>query len=586
MAASSSGDIGTTQTLRVALCQIDTIVGALDHNVDLVLDALRSAEAAECDVAIFPELAITGYPPEDLVYKPRFVRDNVAALERVAAATTSTAVVIGYVEPGQGTTAGSGFPTIYNSAAICANGQVIGSYRKRELPNYQVFDEKRYFTAGGIAATGGADMPLWSINGVTCGVTICEDLWIDGGPVNQVAEQGARFILNINASPYYQGKPAVREALVERRVEETGVPIAYVNLIGGQDELVFSGGSLVMDTDGTLIAQARLFDEQVLIADFAVAPARPLAGEPTVVLDNKSASKAGLPPVVEPTPDRVEELWGALVVATRDYVHNNGFTDICFGLSGGVDSTLVACIAAEALGPENVHAVLMPSRYSSDHSVTDAEKLSANLGINYRTIAIEPAHAAFLDVLAPSFEGLEPDVTEENLQSRIRGVVLMALSNKFGWLVLTTGNKSETAVGYSTLYGDTAGAYAVIKDLWKLQVYELCHWYNDRAGAEIIPTNIITKPPSAELRPDQRDDQSLPPYEVLDPLLVELVENDKTAADLIEAGHDQATVTRIARLVDIAEFKRRQNPLGARLSRKAFGRDRRVPITNRYRGLR
>ncbi|MEM7095196.1 MAG: NAD+ synthase [Actinomycetota bacterium] len=565
-------------TLRVALCQIDTIVGAIEYNTDLAIEALRTATEAGCDVAIFPELTIPGYPPEDLVYKPSFVADNVAALERLAAATTTTAAVVGYVEPGEGTTIGSGFPTIHNSAAVCAKGEVIGSYRKHELPNYQVFDEKRYFTPG-------IEVPLWSINGVTVGVSICEDLWIDGGPVNQLGDAGAQFILNINASPYYQGKPSVREALVRRRVEETGAPLAYCNLIGGQDELVFSGGSIVMAADGCLVAQGRFFEEQVLIADFDVAEVRPTTSEPILVSDRPTASVSGLPPIVEPMPEPLEELWGALVLATRDYVHNNGFTDICFGLSGGIDSTLVAVVAAEALGPEHVHAVLMPSRYSSDHSVSDAEKLSINLGIDHRTIAIEPGHSAFLDMLAPSFAGLEANVTEENLQSRVRGVLLMALANKFGWLVLTTGNKSETAVGYSTLYGDTAGAYAVIKDVWKLTVYDLCRWYNERAGAEIIPAHVLTKAPSAELRPDQRDDQSLPPYEVLDPLLIELVENDRTAADLIAAGHDEAIVTRIARLVDIAEFKRRQNPIGARVSRKAFGRDRRMPITNRYRGL-
>jgi len=530
------------------LCQIDTIVGAIDHNTDLAIEALRTAEAADCDVAIFPELTIPGYPPEDLVHKPRFVADNVTALERLAAATSTTAIVVGFVEPGDGITIGSGDPTIYNAAAVCAGGKVVGTYRKHELPNYQVFDEKRYFTPG-------TELPLWSIAGVTVGVTICEDIWIDDGPVNELAAAGAQFILNINASPYYQGKRQVREELVRRRVEETDVPISYVNLIGGQDELIFDGGSIVMRADGSLVAQAKMFEEQVLIADFAVAEARPTASEPH-----------------------------ALVLATRDYVHNNGFTDICFGLSGGVDSTIVAAIAAEALGPEHVHAVLMPSRFSSDHSVSDSEQLSINLGINYRTIAIEPGHAAFLDMLAESFDGLEPNVTEENLQSRIRGVTLMALSNKFGWLVLTTGNKSETSVGYSTLYGDTAGAYACIKDVWKLQIYELCRWYNERAGSEVIPEHILTKPPSAELRPDQRDDQSLPPYEVLDPMLMQLVEQNKTAFDLIEAGGDEAVVKRIARLVDIAEFKRRQNPIGARVTRKAFGRDRRMPITNRYRG--
>ena len=567
----------TPPSLRVALCQIDTIVGALDYNTDLAIAALREAEAAGCDVAIFPELTIPGYPPEDLVLKPRFVADNVAALHRLAAATTTTAVVIGYVEPGEGLTTGSGYPTIYNSAAVCANGSVVGSYRKHELPNYGVFDEKRYFTAG-------SEIPLWSIAGVTVGVSICEDLWIDGGPVNQLADAGAQFILNINASPYYQGKSQVREDLVRRRVAEGAVPIAYVNLVGGQDELVFDGGSIVVSGEGEIVAQSKMFDEQVQVADFAVAAPRPTASTPIEVTDRSSASIAGLPPVIEQVPEGLAEVWQALVLGTRDYVHNAGFTDICFGLSGGVDSTLVACIAAEALGPEHVHAILLPSRYSSDHSVTDAEQLSINLGIDYRTIAIEPAHQAMLDMLAPSFEGLEPNVTEENIQSRIRGVTWMALANKFRWLVLVGGNKSEMAVGYATIYGDTAGAFAPIKDVWKLQVYALCDWYNERAGAEIIPTNVLTKAPSAELRPDQRDDQSLPPYEILDPMLTALVENDKTAFDLIEAGDDEAVVKRIARLVDIAEFKRRQTPPGPRVTRKNFGRDRRMPITNHYRG--
>jgi len=569
--------VDTPPSLRVALCQIDIIVGAIDHNVDLAIAALRQAEAAGCDVAIFPELTIPGYPPEDLVLKPRFVADNVAALHRLAAETSTTAVVVGYVEPGDGLTTGSGFPTIYNSAAVCAHGKVVGSYQKHELPNYGVFDEKRYFTAG-------TELPLWSIAGVTVGVSICEDLWIDGGPVNGLADAGAQFILNINASPYYQGKPKVREDLVRRRAAEGNVPIAYVNLVGGQDELVFDGGSIVIEASGAVVAQSKMFDEQVQVADFAVGDARPAATKPTVVTERSSSSIAGLPPVIEPSPDPLDELWGALVLATRDYVHNNGFTDICFGLSGGVDSTLVAAIAAEALGPEHVHALLLPSRYSSDHSVSDAEQLSINLGIDYRTIAIEPAHAAMLDMLAPSFGDLESNVTEENVQSRVRGVTWMAMSNKFGWLVLVGGNKSEMAVGYATLYGDTAGAYAPIKDVWKLQVYELCRWYNQRAGKEIIPEHILTKAPSAELRPDQRDDQSLPPYEILDPMLTELVENEKTAFDLIEAGGDEATVKRIARLVDIAEFKRRQSPPGPRVTRKAFGRDRRMPITNRYRG--
>lgn len=561
----------TPQSLRVALCQIDVIVGALDYNADLAIQALSEAESANCDVAIFPELTIPGYPPEDLVHKASFVADNVKALERVAAATTTTAAVVGFVEP-----AADG--TIWNSAAICAEGRVVGTYRKHELPNYHVFDEKRYFEPG-------RELPLWNVADVTVGVTICEDLWIDDGPVNQLAAAGAQFILNINASPFYYGKPLAREGLVRQRTAETGVPIAYVNLVGGQDELIFDGGSIVMAADGTLVAQSVMFDEHVLIADFAVAPAAPATVEPIIVTERASESRTDLPPVIEPVPEPIEQLWQALVLGTRDYVRNNGFTDICFGLSGGIDSTLVACLAVDALGAENVHAVLMPSRFSSAHSVGDAEKLSINLGIDYRTIAIEPGHAAFLEMLAPSFAGLEANVTEENVQSRIRGVLLMALANKFGWLVLTTGNKSETAVGYSTLYGDTAGAYACIKDVWKLQVYELCRWYNARMGREVIPEHVLTKAPSAELRPDQRDDQSLPPYEVLDPLLIELVEESRTAADLVADGYDKELANRMARLVDIAEFKRRQNPIGPRVTRKAFGRDRRMPITNRYRGL-
>lgn len=567
----------TSPSLRVALCQIDSIVGHLEHNTDLAIAALRKAEEAGCDVAIFPELAIPGYPPEDLVLKDRFVADNVRAVERFAAATTTTAGIIGFVEPGEGLTNGSGFPTLHNAAAVCAQGKIAGIYRKHELPNYQVFDEKRYFTPG-------TELPLFSIAGSTVGVSICEDLWIDGGPVDKLAEAGAQFILNINASPFYQDKHEVREALVRRRSIEGNLPIAYVNLVGAQDELVFDGGSIVIAADGSLVAQAKVFDEQVLIADFAVGDERPAATEPIVVTEESSVSIAGLPPVIEPAQEPLHDLWSALVVGTRDYVHNNGFTDICFGLSGGVDSSLVAAIAAEALGPEHVHAILLPSRYSSEHSVSDAEKLAVNLGINHRIIEIEPAHAAMLHMLETSFEGLEPNTTEENIQSRIRGVTWMALSNKFGWLCLVGGNKSEMAVGYATLYGDTAGAYAPIRDVWKLEVYELCRWYNERAGKEVIPNHVLTKAPSAELRPDQRDDQSLPPYEVLDPLLKELVENDKTAHDLIEAGHDEAIVKRIARLVDIAEFKRRQTPPGPRVSKKAFGRDRRMPITNRYRG--
>ncbi len=569
-------------SLRIALCQVDIIVGALDTNVELILGALRRAEQAGCDVAVFPELAIPGYPPEDLVYKRRFVEENQAALERVAAATGDCAAVVGYLHPGPTPDPDSLDapypPVIYNAAAVCADGEVKGSYFKHALPNYDVFDEKRYYTPG-------TEFPLWSIAGVTVGVSICEDMWIDNGPVNVLADGGAQMVININASPYRQGKIEDRNRHLRKRIGETGTPMAYVNLVGGQDELVFDGASVVMDTDGELVARAGQFVEQVHVADFEVTNPKVVTLPVIEVTGTDSRSMVGLPPVLEPRLEPLEEMWRALVLGARDYVHNNGFTEVCFGLSGGVDSAITAVLAAEALGPEHVHAVMMPSRYSSDHSVSDSEKLCQNLGINSRTVAIEPAHSAFMEMLDPSF-GDEPwGLTEENLQSRIRGVTLMALANKFGWLVLTTGNKSELAVGYSTLYGDTAGAYAVIKDVWKLQVYELCRDYNRRAGREVIPEAILTKAPSAELRPDQRDDQSLPPYEILDPLLIELVERNRTAAELIEAGGDPDIVTRLARLVDIAEFKRRQSPLGTRVTGRAFGRDRRMPITNQYRGV-
>ncbi len=568
-------------SLRIALCQVDIVVGALDTNVELILSALREAEASQCDIAVFPELAIPGYPPEDLVYKRRFIEENRAAVERVAAATGSCAAIVGYLDFDADIDPDSPDapypPVVYNAAAICADGEIKGSYYKHELPNYDVFDEKRYFTPG-------SDFPLWSIAGVNVGVSICEDMWIDDGPVNAMADGGAQMVININASPYHQTKVEARNAVLDKRIAETNTPLAYVNLVGGQDELVFDGTSVVRAADGELVARAGQFVEQVHVADFDVTEPKPVTLPLTTVTTAESVSQSGLPPVLEPLLEPLEEIWQALVLGARDYVRNNGFTEVCFGLSGGIDSALTAALAADALGPENVHAVMMPSRYSSDHSVSDSEKLCQNLGINVRSVAIEPAHQAFLEMLAPSFGGDDPGLTEENLQSRIRGVTLMALANKFGWLVLTTGNKSELAVGYSTLYGDTAGAFAVIKDAWKLQVYALAEDYNRRAGRELIPQSILTKPPSAELRPDQRDDQSLPPYEELDPMLIQLVEHNKTAAELIEAGGDPETVKRIARLVDIAEFKRRQSPLGTRITKRAFGRDRRMPVTNQYRG--
>ncbi len=546
--------------LRVALCQINSVVGDIDANTKRILSALAAAEEAGCNAAVFPELAITGYPPEDLVLKRRFVQDSRDAMEHIAAQSESCAAVVGFVDGADG---------CQNAAGVAANGRLEGVYHKRELPNYGVFDERRYFLPG----TG--DPVLHDVAGVTVGVSICEDAWVSGGPMSQMAAAGAEVIFNLNASPYHVGKLDQRLGVLRQRVSETGCAVAYANLVGGQDELVFDGASLMLDADGRVIAQAPPFREHLLIAEVEVADRPELSSPPAIPQEiNK----------VDPGLDELDEQYEALVLATRDYVHKNGFTDVGIGVSGGIDSSLVAAIATDALGADHVHGVLMPSRYSSDHSVADAEALCRNLGIDHRVIPVEPGHKAFLNMLAPSFDGLDPDLAEENVQSRIRGTLLMALSNKFGWLILTTGNKSESAVGYSTLYGDTAGAYAVIKDLWKLQVYAFARYRNQRAGRDLIPENVLVKPPSAELRPDQRDDQSLPPYDVLDPLLEAYVEGDLTPADLCGQGYDPELVTRITGLVDRAEYKRRQNPPGVRITAKAFGRDRRLPITNRYRG--
>jgi NAD+ synthase (glutamine-hydrolysing) len=574
--------------IRLGLCQLNTVVGDLDGNVERVLAAYEQAEAAGCDVAVFPELTLTGYPPEDLVLKPRFVSANREALEKVASRTGRCVAVVGFVDAGR---------DLYNAAAVCANGAVHGVYRKRLLPNYAVFDEQRYFAPGDDA------LQLYEIAGVKVGLAICEDVWSPEGPIAEQSSGGAELIVIPNGSPYFEGRQAERERMVATRAEDAHCPIVYVNQVGGQDELIFDGGSFVVDGDGELVARLPQFQETVQVVDLDLRPVfrtrlldprgrRGAASLPVVPLSGPRAElAAGAPgsgaPIAGCAPllDPVAEVYEALVVATHDYVTKNGFTDVVFGLSGGIDSSLVAVIAADALGPEHVHAVAMPSRYSSDHSRCDAAALADALGIDLRTIAIEPAFAAHLELLAPSFEGREPDLTEENLQPRIRGTLLMALSNKFrGWLVVTTGNKSELAVGYSTLYGDTAGGFAIIKDVPKLLVYDLCRHYNAKAGREVIPESVLTKPPSAELRPDQRDDQSLPPYEVLDPLLEAYVEQDLTRAELVEAGFDAAMVDRITRLVDVAEYKRRQNPPGPRLTPKAFGKDRRMPITNGYRG--
>ena len=569
--------------LRVALAQLNPIVGDLDGNLALMSDAYERADAAGCDIVAFPELSTTGYPPEDLVLKPGFVADNLEMLAKLAARTRRCAAVIGFVDQDR---------DIYNAAAVCANGEVVGTYRKRLLPNNTVFDEARYFTPGDESDP----LELYVIGGVKVGISICEDIWSPFGALSVQAAAGAELNININGSPFSLGKGARRERMLATRAADSHCAIVYVNQVGGQDELVFDGASLAFDHEGTLLARGEQFTEQLLVVDVPIPPVyrkRLLdprgrvthALLPTVhVSDVPIVQSEPLVALVAEPFDADRELYDALVLGTRDYCRKNGFSDVVIGLSGGIDSTIVACIAADALGPEHVHGVSMPSRYSSDHSKSDAELLAANLGVDYRTIPIEPSFQAYLDMLAPSFEGREPGLTYENIQSRCRGQTLMALSNEFGWMVLTTGNKSEMAVGYFTIYGDSVGGYGVIKDVLKTRVYELCRYVNRTAGREIVPEGVITKPPSAELRPDQRDDQSLPPYEVLDPILELYIEHDRTAGEIVELGHDEAVVRRITRLVDIAEYKRRQCPPGVRVSDKAFGKDRRLPITNGYRG--
>jgi NAD+ synthase (glutamine-hydrolysing) len=596
--------------VRVALCQLDTVVGDIGGNIDRITAALARAEEDGADLAAFPELAITGYPPEDLLLKPAFVADNLSALQRVASATTSCVALVGFVDivghdsvsdavaraDGAGVVAREaairGAPRrLRNALAICAGGDVLGVYHKRRLPNYGVFDEERWF------APGVSDLKLYEIAGVPVGVSVCEDLWFAAGPIAAQAIGGAHLIVNVNSSPYAIARGADRLAVARQRVAEAGCAIAYVNQVGGQDELVFDGGSFVVDQTGTLVASAPQFVETILTVDIELEVDRGATANGAGSADPSPAIRLPVVPVtaaprqdeIRPAPplapvlDPDAEVYEALVLGTRDYLAKNGFVDAVVGLSGGIDSALVTAVAVDALGAEHVHALAMPSRYSSAGSRGDAGVLAENLGIDLRTVPIEPAHTALSDMLASVLGGVPVGLTDENLQSRIRGVLLMAASNAEGWIVLTTGNKSELATGYSTLYGDSAGGFAVIKDVPKLLVYRLCRYRNVRAGFDLIPQAILDKAPSAELRPEQRDDQSLPPYEILDPVIDALVAHDRSVAEVIADGFDPAVVTRVARLVDGAEYKRRQSPPGVRITAKAFGKDRRMPITNRYR---
>jgi NAD+ synthase (glutamine-hydrolysing) len=579
-------------TIRVGLAQINPVVGDLPGNVERIASSMAEAEAVGCDLLALPELALTGYPPEDLLLRPSFVRDNLEALADVVARSGPCVTVVGFVDTSSHPVRGARGhadddvveqwtipPVVHNAAAVCAGGQLLSTYRKRLLPNYSVFDERRYFVPGS------GPLELLRLGDVLVGVSICEDAWSSEGPIVEMGRAGASLVVNINASPFNLGKRRARSSEVQARARQAGAAIAYVNQVGGQDELVFDGDSMVVGADGTVLARAPQFAEDLFVVDVDV-PAATI--DPWLSVGTVTTAAPGPRPAVAAVgvaaePDEDAEVWEALVLGTRDFVRKNGFSDVVVGLSGGIDSALVAALAVDALGPEHVHGVLMPSRYSSGHSVSDAQHLASNLGIEHRTISIEPAHVALMEVLAPSFGEDPPGLTEENLQSRIRAVILMGLSNAFGWMLLNTGNKSEAAVGYSTLYGDSAGGYAVIKDVAKLRVYSLCRYRNEVAGGPIIPENILEKPPSAELRPDQRDDQSLPPYEVLDPILALYVEQDLAAEDIVAVGHDPAVVDRVIRLVDLAEYKRRQSPPGPRVTPKGFGKDRRLPIVNRYR---
>ncbi|MEX0665023.1 MAG: NAD+ synthase [Acidimicrobiia bacterium] len=567
--------------LRVAAAQLNLVVGDLEGNVARVLETHERAEQEGCDLVAFPELAVSGYPPEDLLLRPAFVAQSVEALEKVAARTGRAAAVVGFPEQDG--------DRLYNAAAVCAGGSVLGVYRKHLLPNYAVFDEERYFEPWA------ADGPLFVVGGVRVAVTICEDAWSPSGPILTQAAAGAEVVVNINASPYYAGRVRERASMLATRAADASVPLVYVNLVGGQDELVFDGASMVFDESGQLVARAKQFAEDLLVVDLDVPPSsrrRALGSRsrlrtarlPEVAVSDAEISDRATAPRVETVLEPVREVYEALVLGTRDYVAKNGFHNVLIGLSGGIDSSIVAAIAADALEPEHVTGVLMPSRFSSEGSVTDAQALASNLGIPTLTIPIEPAHEAFLDMLAEPFAGSDPGLAEENLQARIRGTILMTLSNKLGSMVLTTGNKSELATGYSTLYGDMAGGFSVIKDVPKTLVYALARDRNERASRVVIPEAVLDKPPSAELRPDQRDSDSLPPYDVLDKIIEGYVENDRSVGDLLADGHDPETVRRVAWLVDRNEYKRRQAPPGVRVSPKAFGKDRRLPITNRWSG--
>ena len=570
------------RSLRLALAQMNATVGDLAGNAAKIRDLCARARDAGADLVAFPELALTGYPPEDLLLKPSFIADNLAALHALARDVRGITAVVGFVDAAT---------DIYNAAAVLHDGEVALVYHKHFLPNYGVFDEDRYFQVG-------TEAPVFTLDGTIIGVNICEDIWYTGGPTARQAAAGAELIVNINASPFHLGKREFREKMLATRAADNSCIVAYTNMVGGQDELVFDGHSLVYDQEARLVTRGPQFVEDLVLADVDVAavfrtrlhdPRRRKGrvgqkdGEPAVRLTSarREAERPTLAPYRLPAIlDGPAEVYAALVLGLRDYTRKNGFKKVLIGMSGGIDSTLVATIAADALGAENVVGVSMPSRYSSEGSKDDARLLADNLGIQLHVVPIETVFQSALDTLADVFAGTEPNVAEENLQARIRGTLWMALSNKFNYLMLTAGNKSEMATGYATIYGDMAGGFAAIKDVPKTLVYALARYRN--TVSPVIPESCIEKPPSAELRPDQKDSDSLPPYDVLDAILEDYVESDRDAEEIVARGFDPATVRRVIGLVDRSEYKRRQAPPGIKITPRAFGRDRRLPITNRY----
>jgi len=571
---------------RVGIAQINSTLGDLSGNTKKIMKSIDQAKSLGVDLLTFPELAITGYPPEDLLLKPQFIKQNKESLNKIIEHCSDIAVVVGFVDSDG---------DIYNAAAVLYNKKLVGVYHKFYLPNYGVFDENRYFQAG-------VECPVFIIYGIGIGITICEDMWYEAGPALVQAYAGAKVLVNISASPYHTGKGLFRERMLATRASDSMAIVIHNNLVGGQDELVFDGNSLIINEKGEVIARGKQFEEDFVVVDLDVEsvfrsqlhdPRRrketPWVKEKLqeaikieVSSEYPAIAKPSLPPRRVERLDELAEIYQALVLGTRDYVCKNGFEKVVVGLSGGVDSSLVAAIATDAIGAENVIGVSMPSRYSSPGSKSDAEALARNLGIQFKVIPIEKAFSSYLETLAEPFKDTQPDVTEENIQARIRGNILFALSNKFGWLVLACSNKSETATGYTTLSGDMAGGFIPLKDVPKTLVIELAGYKNRQAGKEVIPSAVLTKSPSAELRPDQKDIDTLPQYEVLDPILRAYVEDDVTIDQIIAMGFDRDIVTKVARLVDRSEYKRRQTAPGIKITPRDFGRDRRLPITNKF----